>query len=82
MNSYVIYCMHIEACSMSKLMCPLGMSQQSDPGFNGATTPQSPIMSPRMAHTQSPMMQQSQATPAYQSTDMNGWTQSSNGGNR
>lgn len=58
-----------------------GMSQQSDPGFTGATTPQSPIMSPRMAHSQSPMMQQSQATPAYQSADMNGWTQSSNGGN-
>ncbi|XP_072269351.1 nuclear receptor coactivator 2 [Pyxicephalus adspersus] len=58
-----------------------GMSQQSDPGFTGATTPQSPIMSPRMAHTQSPMMQQSQANPAYQSADMNGWTQSNNGGN-
>ncbi|KAM5156596.1 nuclear receptor coactivator 2 isoform 1-T2 [Mantella aurantiaca] len=58
-----------------------GMSQQSDPGFTGATTPQSPIMSPRMTHTQSPMMQQSQANPAYQSADMNGWTQSNNGGN-
>lgn len=58
-----------------------GMSQQSDPGFTGATTPQSPIMSPRMAHTQSPMMQQSQANPAYQSADMNGWAQSNNGGN-
>lgn len=58
-----------------------GMSQQSDPGFTGATTPQSPIMSPRMAHTQSPMMQQSQANPAYQSADMNGWAQTNNGGN-
>ncbi|XP_063779956.1 nuclear receptor coactivator 2 isoform X1 [Pseudophryne corroboree] len=58
-----------------------GMSQQSDPGFTGATTPQSPIMSPRMAHTQSPMMQQSQANPAYQSADMNGWAQTNNGSN-
>ncbi|XP_053414572.1 nuclear receptor coactivator 2 isoform X2 [Nycticebus coucang] len=59
-----------------------GISQQPDPGFTGATTPQSPLMSPRMAHTQSPMMQQSQATPAYQApSDMNGWAQGSMGGN-
>uniref|UniRef100_A0A8C2UQ06 Nuclear receptor coactivator n=1 Tax=Chinchilla lanigera TaxID=34839 RepID=A0A8C2UQ06_CHILA len=59
-----------------------GISQQPDPGFTGATTPQSPLMSPRMAHTQSPMMQQSQATPAYQApADMNGWAQGSMGGN-
>ncbi|KAI6074983.1 Nuclear receptor coactivator 2 [Aix galericulata] len=50
-----------------------GISQQPDPGFTGATTPQSPLMSPRLAHTQSPMIQQSQANPAYQSsTEMNG----------
>lgn len=36
-----------------------------------------------MAHTQSPMMQQPQANPAYQaSSDMNGWAQGSMGGNR
>uniref|UniRef100_A0ABI7W6J6 BHLH domain-containing protein n=1 Tax=Felis catus TaxID=9685 RepID=A0ABI7W6J6_FELCA len=59
-----------------------GISQQPDPGFTGATTPQSPLMSPRMAHTQSPMMQQSQANPAYQaSSDMNGWAQGNMGGN-
>ncbi|XP_045310929.1 nuclear receptor coactivator 2 isoform X3 [Leopardus geoffroyi] len=59
-----------------------GISQQPDPGFTGATTPQSPLMSPRMAHTQSPMMQQSQANPAYQaSSDMNGWAQGNIGGN-
>ncbi|XP_031222758.1 nuclear receptor coactivator 2 isoform X3 [Mastomys coucha] len=59
-----------------------GLSQQPDPGFTGATTPQSPLMSPRMAHTQSPMMQQSQASPAYQpASDMNGWAQGSMGGN-
>ncbi|XP_030869621.1 nuclear receptor coactivator 2 isoform X2 [Gorilla gorilla gorilla] len=59
-----------------------GISQQPDPGFTGATTPQSPLMSPRMAHTQSPMMQQSQANPAYQApSDINGWAQGNMGGN-
>ncbi|KAM6214986.1 nuclear receptor coactivator 2 isoform 2-T3 [Rhynchocyon petersi] len=59
-----------------------GISQQPDPGFTGATTPQSPLMSPRMAHTQSPMIQQSAANPAYQaSSDMNGWAQGNMGGN-
>ncbi|XP_070486566.1 nuclear receptor coactivator 2 isoform X2 [Equus przewalskii] len=59
-----------------------GISQQPDPGFTGATAPQSPLLSPRMAHTQSPMMQQSQANPAYQaSSDMNGWAQGNMGGN-
>ncbi|XP_066122392.1 nuclear receptor coactivator 2 isoform X3 [Saccopteryx bilineata] len=59
-----------------------GISQQPDPGFTGATTPQSPLMSPRMAHTQSPMLQQTQASPAYQaSSDMNGWAQGNMGAN-
>lgn len=59
-----------------------GISQQPDPGFTGATTPRSPLMSPRMAHTQNPMMQQSQANPAYQApSDMNGWAQGNMGGN-
>ncbi|XP_026983739.1 nuclear receptor coactivator 2 isoform X3 [Sagmatias obliquidens] len=59
-----------------------GISQQPDPGFAGATAPQSPLMSPRLAHTQSPMLQQSQANPAYQaSSDMNGWAQGNMGAN-
>ncbi|KAF6100335.1 nuclear receptor coactivator 2 [Phyllostomus discolor] len=59
-----------------------GISQQPDPGFTGATAPQSPLMSPRMAHTQSPMLQQPQANPAYQaSSDMNGWAQGNMAGN-
>uniref|UniRef100_A0A6I8NRW6 Nuclear receptor coactivator n=1 Tax=Ornithorhynchus anatinus TaxID=9258 RepID=A0A6I8NRW6_ORNAN len=59
-----------------------GMSQQPDPSFTGVTAPQSPLMSPRMAHTQSPMMQQSQANPTYQSSsEMNGWAQGNMGGN-
>nr|XP_023650423.1 nuclear receptor coactivator 2 isoform X1 [Paramormyrops kingsleyae]XP_023650424.1 nuclear receptor coactivator 2 isoform X1 [Paramormyrops kingsleyae] len=53
-----------------------GMNQQPDAGFGGATTPQSPLMSPRMSHAQSPLMQQAQAGAAYQgSPDVNGWAQ-------
>ncbi|XP_029002334.1 nuclear receptor coactivator 2 isoform X2 [Betta splendens] len=59
-----------------------GMSQQADAGFGGSSTPQSPLLSPRMAHTQSPMMQQGQANAAFQgSPDMNGWQQCNMGAN-
>ncbi|KAL2085169.1 hypothetical protein ACEWY4_018489 [Coilia grayii] len=53
-----------------------GMSQQPDGGFGGATTPQSPLMSPRMGHAQSPMLPQGQGSAGFQSSpDMNGWPQ-------
>uniref|UniRef100_H3CRY5 Nuclear receptor coactivator n=1 Tax=Tetraodon nigroviridis TaxID=99883 RepID=H3CRY5_TETNG len=53
-----------------------GMSQQADGGFGGTGTPQSPLLSPRMAHTQSPMMQQGQGNASFQgSPDVNGWPQ-------
>eukprot|EP00063_Salmo_salar_P071358 XP_014046193.1 PREDICTED: nuclear receptor coactivator 2-like isoform X4 [Salmo salar] len=57
--------------------------QQQDAGFTGATTPQSPLMSPRMSHAQSPMMQQqAQANSSYQpSSEMNGWPQGNMSGN-
>ncbi|XP_072235004.1 nuclear receptor coactivator 2 isoform X3 [Leuresthes tenuis] len=59
-----------------------GMSQQADGSFGGPGTPQSPLLSPRMAHTQSPMMQQGQQNAAFQgSPDMNGWPQGNMGGN-
>ncbi|XP_075936805.1 nuclear receptor coactivator 2 isoform X3 [Anarhichas minor] len=59
-----------------------GMSQQADGGFGGPGAPQSPLLSPRMAHTQSPMMQQSQGNAAFQgSPDLNGWPQGNIGGN-
>nr|XP_046226721.1 nuclear receptor coactivator 2 isoform X2 [Scatophagus argus] len=59
-----------------------GMSQQADGGFGGPGTPQSPLLSPRMAHTQSPMMQQGQGNAPFQgSPDMNGWPQGNMGGN-
>lgn len=60
-----------------------GMNQQADGGFGGASTPQSPLLSPRMAHTQSPMIQQGQQSAAFQgSPDMNGWPPGNMGGNR
>uniref|UniRef100_A0A8C7T2Y6 Nuclear receptor coactivator 2 n=1 Tax=Oncorhynchus mykiss TaxID=8022 RepID=A0A8C7T2Y6_ONCMY len=57
--------------------------QQQDAGFTGATTPQSPLMSPRMNHAQSPIMQQqAQANSSYQpSSEMNGWPQGNMSGN-
>lgn len=58
----------------------------------GATTPQSPLLSPRMGQGQSPMLQQNQGPPqtqhqgpnqggppSYQpSADLNGWSQPAN----
>ncbi|XP_034025800.1 nuclear receptor coactivator 2 [Thalassophryne amazonica] len=59
-----------------------GMNQQADGGFGGPGTPQSPMLSPHMAHTQSPMMQQGQGNTTFQgSPDINGWPQGSIGGN-
>ncbi|XP_028289741.1 nuclear receptor coactivator 2 isoform X2 [Gouania willdenowi] len=59
-----------------------GMSQQADGSFGGPGTPQSPLLSPRLAHTQSPMMQQGQQNAPFQgSPDMNGWPQGNMGGN-
>lgn len=74
----------------SSSLRPPGMSQQhQDPvsGFPcGATTPQSPLLSPRMGQGQSPMLQQNQnqgptqgGPPSYQpSPDHNGWSQPAN----
>ncbi|RXM96749.1 Nuclear receptor coactivator 2 [Acipenser ruthenus] len=59
-----------------------GMNQQPDAGFGGAAAPQSPLMSPRMSHAQSPMMQQPQANTTFQSSsEMNGWPQGNMSGN-
>lgn len=79
--------LHSVRCFLVKLTyldaSTTGMSQQADGGFGGPGTPQSPLLSPRMAHTQSPMMQQGQGNAAFQgSPDMNGWPQGNMGGNR
>ncbi|XP_041103432.1 nuclear receptor coactivator 2-like isoform X3 [Polyodon spathula] len=59
-----------------------GMNQQPDAGFGGAAAPQSPLMSPRMSHAQSPMMQQPQANTTFQSSsELNGWSQGNMSGN-
>uniref|UniRef100_A0AAY4AJN5 Nuclear receptor coactivator n=1 Tax=Denticeps clupeoides TaxID=299321 RepID=A0AAY4AJN5_9TELE len=59
-----------------------GMGQQPDGSFGGTATPQSPLMSPRMGHAQSPMMQQPQSNATFQSSpDMNGWPQGNMTGN-
>ncbi|KAL2308308.1 hypothetical protein Nmel_001322, partial [Mimus melanotis] len=80
MSSWFVLALNVQWVNFS--FSSSGISQQPDPGFTGATTPQSPLMSPRLAHTQSPMIQQSQANPAYQSsTEMNGWAQGNMGGN-
>ncbi|XP_064814036.1 nuclear receptor coactivator 2-like [Oncorhynchus masou masou] len=50
-----------------------GMSQQPHGGFGGQATPQSPLLSPRMAHAQSPMMQQQGNANFQASPDLNGW---------
>lgn len=77
-----------------------GMSQQQQQQHQdpvscfpcGATTPQSPLLSPRMGQGQSPMLQQNQGPPqtqhqgpnqggppSYQpSADLNGWSQPAN----
>lgn len=69
--------------SRADLFWSTGMSQQADGTFGGPGTPQSPLLSPRMAHTQSPMMQQGQQSAAFQgSPDMNGWPQGNMGVNR
>ncbi|KAJ8401451.1 hypothetical protein AAFF_G00383700 [Aldrovandia affinis] len=58
-----------------------GMTPQSDVAFTGAATPQSPLMSPRLSHSQSPMIQKPQAGPAFQpSSERNGWMQGHMGG--
>uniref|UniRef100_A0A4W4E6M9 Nuclear receptor coactivator 2 n=1 Tax=Electrophorus electricus TaxID=8005 RepID=A0A4W4E6M9_ELEEL len=70
-----VACLCINVC-VCVCVCVSGMSQQADGGFGGAATPQSPLMSPRMGHAQSPMMQQAPGNGTFQSSpDMNGWTQ-------
>lgn len=73
----------LHGLSRADLFWSTGMSQQADGTFGGPGTPQSPLLSPRMAHTQSPMMQQGQQSAAFQgSPDMNGWPQGNMGVNR
>ncbi|XP_044145064.1 nuclear receptor coactivator 1 isoform X3 [Bufo gargarizans] len=52
-----------------------GISQQADPTFAPSLSPTSPLMSPRLTPSQSPMLQQNPSTPGYQSPDLKSWQQ-------
>ncbi|XP_069831871.1 nuclear receptor coactivator 1 isoform X3 [Dendropsophus ebraccatus] len=56
-----------------------GISQQTDPTFAPSLSPTSPLMSPRLTPSQSPMLQQNPSTPGYQSPDLKSWQQSTLG---
>ncbi|XP_029452051.1 nuclear receptor coactivator 1 isoform X2 [Rhinatrema bivittatum] len=58
-----------------------GMGQQGDPTFAPSLSPNSPLMSPRIAPSQSPMLSQTPTTPGYQSPDIKTWQQSALGSN-
>ncbi|XP_053186784.1 nuclear receptor coactivator 2-like [Scomber japonicus] len=86
---------HFSSAGMSQQQQQQQQQQHQDPvsGFPcGATTPQSPLLSPRMGQGQSPMLQQGQGQPqsqpqgpnqggppSYQtSSELNGWPQQAN----
>ncbi|KAM9317420.1 nuclear receptor coactivator 1 [Gastrophryne carolinensis] len=56
-----------------------GINQQGDPTFTPSLSPTSPLMSPRITPSQSPMLQQTPSTPGYQSPDLKSWQQSTLG---
>ncbi|XP_073418009.1 nuclear receptor coactivator 1 isoform X1 [Dendrobates tinctorius] len=56
-----------------------GISQQADTTFAPSLSPTSPLMSPRLTPSQSPMLQQNPSTPGYQSPDLKSWQQSTLG---
>ncbi|XP_018422330.1 PREDICTED: nuclear receptor coactivator 1 [Nanorana parkeri] len=56
-----------------------GISQQGDPTFAPSLSPTSPLMSPRITPSQSPMLQRPPSTPGYQSPDLKNWQQSTLG---
>ncbi|XP_053565494.1 nuclear receptor coactivator 1 [Bombina bombina] len=52
-----------------------GIGQQADPTFAPSLSPTSPLMSPGITPSQSPMLQQTPSTPGYQSPDLKTWQQ-------
>ncbi|KAM8953476.1 nuclear receptor coactivator 1 isoform 2-T2 [Pelodytes ibericus] len=50
-----------------------GLAQQGDSTFVPSLSPTSPLMSPRVTPSQSPMLQQTPSTPGYQSPDFKNW---------
>ncbi|XP_008947091.1 PREDICTED: nuclear receptor coactivator 1-like, partial [Merops nubicus] len=52
-----------------------GMGQQSEAAFAPSLSPSSPLMSPQLPPSQSPMLQPAPPAPGYQSPDMKTWQQ-------
>nr|XP_021324335.1 nuclear receptor coactivator 1 isoform X1 [Danio rerio]XP_691744.5 nuclear receptor coactivator 1 isoform X1 [Danio rerio] len=52
-----------------------GMIQQADPSFAPELSPTSPLLSPQNSTSQSPLLQQTQPPPGYQSPDLKTWQQ-------
>ncbi|XP_048372916.1 nuclear receptor coactivator 1 isoform X6 [Sphaerodactylus townsendi] len=58
-----------------------GMGQQGEAAFTPSLSPSSPLMSPQLPPSQSPMLQPAPPTPGYQSPDMKTWQQGTMGNN-
>ncbi|KAH0622918.1 hypothetical protein JD844_025813 [Phrynosoma platyrhinos] len=58
-----------------------GMGQQGEAAFAPSLSPGSPLMSPQVPPSQSPMLQSAPPTPGYQSPDMKTWQQGTMGSN-
>ncbi|XP_015668465.1 nuclear receptor coactivator 1 [Protobothrops mucrosquamatus] len=58
-----------------------GMGQQGEAPFAPSLSPSSPLMSPQIPPSQSPMLQSAPPTPGYQSPDMKTWQQGTMGNN-
>ncbi|XP_039547781.1 nuclear receptor coactivator 1 isoform X3 [Pimephales promelas] len=58
-----------------------GMIQQADPSFASELSPTSPLLSPQNSTSQSPLLQQAQPPPGYQSPDIKNWQQGAMGNN-
>ncbi|NWI12766.1 NCOA1 protein, partial [Crypturellus soui] len=58
-----------------------GMGQQSEATFAPSLSPGSPLMSPQLPPSQSPMLQPPAPAPGYQSPDMKSWQQGAMGSN-
>ncbi|XP_053105219.1 nuclear receptor coactivator 1 isoform X2 [Hemicordylus capensis] len=56
-----------------------GMGQQGEATFAPSLSPSSPLMSPQIPPSQSPMLQSAPPTPGYQSPDMKTWQQGTMG---
>nr|XP_033795761.1 nuclear receptor coactivator 1 isoform X2 [Geotrypetes seraphini] len=58
-----------------------GIGQQGDPTFAPSLSPNSPLVSPRIASSQSSVLPQAPTTPGYQSPDIKAWQQNALGSN-